>query len=191
MDSWKAFDQNPVTHSVAHHLVAIAELLDEYGYARVSDVARRLEITRGSASITLKSLKHRGLVTEDDRRFLGLSAEGEAIARSIRARKAAIGMLFVQVLGVEPRQADEDTCKIEHLISVHTAERATRFLRFLTSRTPEVQAFQAAWSRFDEPDGHDPAQCPCHDICRAAGEAAAPRRVGAASGRSRKSHEPR
>ena len=43
MDSWKEFEQNAVSHSAAHHLVAIAELLSEYGYARVSDVARLLE----------------------------------------------------------------------------------------------------------------------------------------------------
>jgi len=81
METWKAFEQNPITHSAAHHLVTIAELLEEYGYARVSDVARSLHITRGSASITLKNLKARGLVTEDDRRFLGLSDEGMEIAR--------------------------------------------------------------------------------------------------------------
>ena len=76
MDSWKEFEHNPITHSAAHHLVAIAELLEKFGYARVSDVARLLEITRGSVSVTLKGLKQRGLVTEDGRRFLGLSDDG-------------------------------------------------------------------------------------------------------------------
>ena len=86
MEIWKSFDQNPVTHSVAHHLVAIADLLDKHGYARVSDVARHLEITRGSVSVTLKNLKASGLVIEDERRFLGLSEGGMSIARAIRRR---------------------------------------------------------------------------------------------------------
>ncbi|MFQ5655792.1 MAG: metal-dependent transcriptional regulator, partial [Planctomycetota bacterium] len=117
MDTWKDFDQNPVSHSVAHHLVAIAELLEGFGYARVSDVARRLEITRGSVSVTLKGLKQRGLVTEDERRFLGLSDEGWRIARSVRAKKQVMKALFVQLLGVGEEQAERDTCKIEHLLS--------------------------------------------------------------------------
>jgi len=149
VDAWKQFDLNPITHSVAHHLVAIAELLEEYGYARVSDVARRLEITRGSASITLKSLKGRGLVTEDERRFLGLSEEGAAIAGSIRAKKRVMLKLFVDVLGVPEDQADVDTCKIEHLVSDRTAERVARLLEFIDSDDPTVPAFFDEFSKFE------------------------------------------
>ncbi len=148
MDLWKEFDKNPVTHSVAHHLVAIATLLDEYGYARVSDVARRLEITRGSASITLKGLKQRGLVVEDDRRFLGLSEEGLAIARSIQAKKKVMKRLFVELLGVDDEQADIDTCKIEHLISDQTASAALVMLRFLETEKNEVDGFLRVFKRF-------------------------------------------
>ena len=68
-DTWKQFERNPISHSAAHHLIAIAELLQSAGYARVSDVARVLNITRGSASLTLKALRQRGLVVEDDRRL--------------------------------------------------------------------------------------------------------------------------
>ena len=150
MDSWKEFDQNPITHSVAHHLVAIAELLEKYGYARVSDVARLLEITRGSASVTLKGLKTRGLVVEDDRRFLGLSDEGTRIARSIRAKKSVMKALFVELLGVEERQADIDTCKIEHLISDETAERASRILFFVQSGAPEAEEFLTALASWEK-----------------------------------------
>ena len=149
MDSWKEFDQNPISHSVAHHLVAIAELLEAYGYARVSDVARLLEITRGSASVTLKGLKTRGLVVEDDRRFLGLSKEGTRIARSIRAKKNVMKALFVELLGVEERQADIDTCKIEHLLSDATAERTSQLLLFPRSRAPEIEPFLDALVRWE------------------------------------------
>ena len=125
-DFWKEFELNPITHSAAHHLVAIAELREKYGYARVSDVARLLEITRGSVSVTRKGLKQRGLVIEDDRRFLGLSESGRAIASSIQAKKRVMRKLFVEVLGVGEQQADIDTCKIEHLVSGETAVGAVR-----------------------------------------------------------------
>ena len=58
-DVWKEYESNEISHSVAHHLTAIHELMGDLGYARVSDVARALEITRGSASLTLKALKAR------------------------------------------------------------------------------------------------------------------------------------
>jgi DtxR family Mn-dependent transcriptional regulator len=147
-ESWKAFEQNAVSHSVAHHLVAIAELLEEYGYARVSDVARRLEITRGSASLTLKNLEKKGLVNYDERRFLLLSAEGEQIARSIQARKKVMKRLFVDVLGVDAAQAELDTCMIEHLISGETADRTAGLLRFLESDAGEAAPFRKALARY-------------------------------------------
>ncbi|MBN2492329.1 MAG: metal-dependent transcriptional regulator [Planctomycetes bacterium] len=168
MDFWKAFDQNPITHSAAHHVVAIADLIDAFGYARVSDVARLLRITRGSVSVTLKSLKQRGLVIEDERRLLGLSAQGRRIAQGIRARKQILIRLFVDVLGVEAEQAGIDTCKIEHLVSAGTAGRVLRLLRFVKSAAPEAQRFLAAFAHFEGACTHDPATCPCCDeVCLA------------------------
>ena len=69
-DVWKQFEQNPISHSAAHHIVAIVELLERHGYARVSDVAKLLNITRGSASLTLKALKVRTLIKQDFDRAL-------------------------------------------------------------------------------------------------------------------------
>ena len=63
---WKEFETNEISHSVAHHLTAIGELTAVHGYARVSDGARHLKITRGSASLTLKSLKRKDFVREDE-----------------------------------------------------------------------------------------------------------------------------
>jgi Mn-dependent DtxR family transcriptional regulator len=164
VESWKEFEHNPITHSAAHHLVAIWELLEEYGYARVSDVARLLEITRGSASITLKGLKARGLVTEDDRRFLGLSGEGEKIVRSVIAKKRLLRKFFVEVLRVDEEQADIDTCKIEHLISNRTAERVARFFRYLDSGDRSARAFVEGFERFDRSCAENPSQCPVCDF---------------------------
>lgn len=152
MDSWKAFDQNPLTHSAAHHMVTILELLESFGYARVSDVAKHLEITRGSASITLKRLKERGLVVEDHNKHLGLSEEGERIARSVQAKKYVMKRLFIELLGVDEKQADVDTCKIEHLISSETAARAARVLQLIDEESPEAGAMVDKLKSMELPD---------------------------------------
>ncbi|MFQ5490275.1 MAG: metal-dependent transcriptional regulator [Phycisphaerae bacterium] len=162
-DTWKQFERNPISHSAAHHLIAIAELVETVGYARVSDVARRLNITRGSASLTLKTLKQRGLVLEDDNRFIRLSEDGEAVSGAVRGKKFLFDQFFHSILGVDPDTADEDTCKIEHLISNPTADRLARFMRFLTSDDPRAQTFIDAWRHYSEPCDHHPADCPACD----------------------------
>jgi DtxR family transcriptional regulator, Mn-dependent transcriptional regulator len=134
MDTWKQFEENAITHSAAHHLLAIMELREKRGYARVTDVARHLNITTGSASTNLKSLKGRGLIQEDENRFLTLSDEGEALARAVVMRKTVFQQFLLEVLKVSPEQAEIDACKTEHLISVETARKLQTFLeRYRTS----------------------------------------------------------
>ena len=127
MDIWKKFEENNITHSAAHHLQAILELREKRGYARVTDVARDLNITTGSASINLKALKSKGLIIEDENKFLSLSSEGEAIARAVHMRKNILQNFLENILKVSPEQAEIDACKTEHLISAETAKKLQEF----------------------------------------------------------------
>jgi len=129
MDVWKQFEENGITHSGAHHLLAVLELRDSRGYARVTDVAKFLNITTGSASTNLKSLKNKGLINEDDNRFLNLSPEGETLARAVIARKKLFLRFLTDVLKVNPEQAEIDACKTEHLISAETTRKLEKFLK--------------------------------------------------------------
>ncbi|MCO6429379.1 MAG: metal-dependent transcriptional regulator [Deltaproteobacteria bacterium] len=128
MDVWKQFEENSITHSAAHHLLAIRELKGARGYARVTDVAKHLNITTGSASTNLKSLKGKGLIEEDENRFLSLSKEGEALAEAVLARKTIFHKFLLDVLKVSPDQAEIDACKTEHLISGETARKLQEFV---------------------------------------------------------------
>lgn len=127
MEIWKKFEENDITHSAAHHLLAILELREKRGYARVTDVAKELQITTGSASINLKALKAKNLIVEDENKFLALSAEGEAIARAVHMRKNILQEFLVKILKVSPEQAEIDSCKTEHLISAETAQKLQQF----------------------------------------------------------------
>src|SRR5947199_5821368 len=129
MEVWKEFEANELTHSAAHHLLAIHELGAEYGgWARVSYIAKQLGITRGSVSINLRTLKKRGYVDTDEHRMVKLSAKGLEIVQAVQSKKAAFKSFLTDVLGVSEHQADVDSCKIEHLISAETTARLEQFL---------------------------------------------------------------
>jgi Mn-dependent DtxR family transcriptional regulator len=160
VDVWKEFDQNVVTHSAAHHLMAIAELVQKLGYARVSDVARELNITRGSVSISLQPLKKAGFVVQDENRHLRLSEAGQALVDAIRTKRRAMTRFFAELLGVAPEQAEIDACKLEHLVSHETARRLVSFLRYLDSGKAPAREFFKGWAGFDPSCGHEPASCP-------------------------------
>jgi Mn-dependent DtxR family transcriptional regulator len=128
MDVWKQFEENDITHSAAHHLLAIMELKKTRGYARVTDVAKFLNITTGSASANLKSLKAKKLVLEDDNRFLSLSEKGQKLAELVIMRKEVIREFLTNVLKVSPEQAEIDACKTEHLLSIESATKMREFI---------------------------------------------------------------
>ena len=145
MDTWKEFEQNIITHSAAHHLMAIDDLVNKLGYARVSDVARRLNITRGSVSISLKPMKEAGLILQDENRHLRLSEKGQRLVDGVKSKRVLIRRLLSELLGLDEQQAEIDACKMEHLISNETAQRLVAFFRFIDSAQHPAHDFLSAW----------------------------------------------
>lgn len=138
---WKEYEENTLSHSAAHYLMTIRELLEDRGYARVTDIARRLSITRGSCSISLKPLKRRGLVVEDENKFLLLSEEGQRLASLVERNDELLETFFRDVLGVDPTHAEIDACKIEHLLSIETSRRLAAFISCMQSDDPAARTF--------------------------------------------------
>ncbi len=168
ISTWKEFDQNVISHSAAHHLMAIDDLIGRLGYARVSDVARALNITRGSVSISLQPLKKAGLVEQDENRHLRLSPAGRQLVGAIKTKRLVMQRLFEDVLGVPAEQAEIDACKLEHLLSNETAMRMLAFLRFFASSEEAARRFADAWSRSDAACSHEPTHCAsCESACLA------------------------
>jgi len=159
MDTWKEFEANDLTHSAAHHLVAIYEVGLAYGgWARVSDIARQLNITRGSVSINLRALKKRGWVDTDQHHLVKLTECGLSVARSVMAKRVILKTFLSEVLGIAEDQAEIDSCKIEHLISRSTGQRLTQFLRFLTAGAPAGRDLVDRFQRFH-------SECPKSRTC--------------------------
>ncbi len=130
---WRAFEENELTHSVAHYLMAIDRLRSNQGYARVTDVAGFLGISRGAASLALSQLKERGLVSEDPNRFLLLTEEGLRLAHTVEHNYALLTCFFENVLGIPKDIARADACKMEHLLSDMSSSALVRFLKVLFS----------------------------------------------------------
>jgi Mn-dependent DtxR family transcriptional regulator len=145
LDTWKEFDQNIITHSAAHHLMAIDDLVSRLGYARVSDIARRLNITRGSVSISLKPMKEAGLVLQDENRHVRLSEKGQRLVNAVKNKRSLVQRLLSELLGVAEPQAEIDACKLEHLISNETARCLVAFFERVDSQEQPAQEFLSAW----------------------------------------------
>ncbi len=139
---WKKFEENGLTHSSTHHLMAVYELLKKNGYARGIDVANYLDISRSSVSVTLHKLLAKGYIVEDDNKFYQLTSEGKELANDVLNIRGIVKSFFTDVLGLSEDLAEEDACKIEHLLSHETGEKLSKFLDFFLSADTVSKEFR-------------------------------------------------
>lgn len=146
MEIWKEFEANELTHSSAHYLMAVHTLLNEQGYVRAADVAKKLGIARSSASLGIHLLIDKNYIKEDANKFLQLTLEGKKLAEEIIGKKVVLKRFFQDILQVKAHQAEIDTCKIEHLISSETGASLLDFIRFMSSEDATVKkVLQKFW----------------------------------------------
>jgi DtxR family manganese transport transcriptional regulator len=125
-----AFSRTRADHSseLAHdYCELIAELIDEKGEARGTDVALRLGVANATVAKTMKRLADRGLVEQEPYRAIFLTAEGWRIAEDGK-RKHAIVENFLLALGVSSKTAHVDAEGMEHHVSDETLKAMARYL---------------------------------------------------------------
>ena len=83
---------------------------------RSIDVATELGFSKPSVSVAMKNLKNRGYITVSPDGFLHLTSEGRKIAESVYERHTLLTDWLVH-LGVDPKVAAGDACKMEHDIT--------------------------------------------------------------------------
>lgn len=148
IDYWKNFENMDLTHSAVHHLMAIYELRKHRGYARGVDVAKHLSITRGSAFTTLKNLKEKGYIKEDENKFYFLTSKGEQVVNNVLNIRHVFIQFFKDILGLSPAKAEEDACKIEHLISLETAQQLLKFIGFYLADNSQMKKVRKDFEQF-------------------------------------------
>ena len=117
--------------SIEDYLEAIANLGGRGKIVRVNQIGQALDVKMPSVTSALKKLSDEGLVQHEKYGYVELTAEGEEIAKETIRRHKALKCFFNQALGIDEKTAEEDACKIEHVISVASMERLVKFLEFM------------------------------------------------------------
>lgn len=99
-----------------NYLEAILVLTNQQGYARSVDVANYLGFSKPSVSVAMANLRNEDMVELDERGWLLLTASGRKLAEQVYERHLLISKWLIQ-LGVSEETAQEDACRIEHVIS--------------------------------------------------------------------------
>ena len=104
------------------YLEAVLVLQKERGMVRSVDVARHMDVSKPSVSHAVATLKDGGFLTMDDGFFLHLTDIGREVAEQIYEKHRFFTERLIAA-GVDPRTAEADACRIEHVISEESFRR--------------------------------------------------------------------
>ena len=123
--------QKEHTPSMEDYLEAIAMLGEGGRVVRVNQISQRLKVKMPSVTSALGKLSQQGLVIHERYGYVELTAEGYEAAKDVIRRHKALSRFFSQALGIDWETAEEDACKIEHVISPLSLERMIKFIEFI------------------------------------------------------------
>jgi len=116
------------TELAEDYVELIAELLEERGEARGTDIAQRLGVSNATVVKTLKRLQDEQLIRQEPYRAVFLTDTGQKLAADGRRRHAIVER-FLIALGVKAEVARIDAEGIEHHVSADTLDAMERYLK--------------------------------------------------------------
>ena len=105
-----------IQESAENYLETILILCQRIGAVRSIDIVNELEFSKPSVSVAMKNLRENGYIEMDTEGYITLTDKGRAIAETRYERHTLISRWLI-TLGVNPKTAVEDACRIEHVIS--------------------------------------------------------------------------
>lgn len=109
------------------YLESILVLSQKDAPVRSLDVARYLNVSKPSVSRAMAILKTGNYVEIDSRGYITLLESGRQIAEKIYERHVVLSKFFIAI-GVDKETAEEDACRIEHVISDKTFETVKKYM---------------------------------------------------------------
>ncbi len=118
-----------LSQSMEDYLEAIFEIDREKRAVRVKDVSKKLGVTMPSVNGALKNLESKGLIHHEKYEYIELTEKGQTMAAKIANRHRLISRFLSDCLGVNSETAEEDACRIEHVLSVETMNKLAKFMK--------------------------------------------------------------
>ncbi|HOX47854.1 MAG TPA: metal-dependent transcriptional regulator [Spirochaetia bacterium] len=112
-----------MTESLEMYLETISLLHDRSRIARVTDIAAELGVSKPSVHTALHELERRGLIEHEHYGEVFLTQSGKAASAAIRERHGLLTAFLRDFLGVSPAVAEQDACRMEHILSEETMAR--------------------------------------------------------------------
>jgi len=107
-----------------------------------AELARKLKISRASVSEALSRLVEKNFINYSSYEAISLTKSGIEAAKKVYEKHSIIKDFFENVLGIEPKEAGENACKIEHIISQNILDKMVNFTNFCKQNSEFLEIFK-------------------------------------------------
>ncbi len=118
-----------IHESGENYLETILLLEKKNGTVRSIDIATELDYSKPSISRAMGILKESGYIRMEKNGDIHLTEKGRHRANSIYERHRLIADYLIRALDVDEKTADEDACRIEHVISEVSFEKIKAWVK--------------------------------------------------------------
>ncbi|HNQ77440.1 MAG TPA: metal-dependent transcriptional regulator [Acidobacteriota bacterium] len=117
--------------SLEDYAEAILELEGKEGSARVTDISKKLAVSKPSVTGALAHLKEKGIVEYAPYSYIRLTDKGRALAKKVRRRHEVLSGFLTDILGISPEKANVQACRMEHILEPETIEKMCKLASFM------------------------------------------------------------
>ncbi|WP_391204882.1 transcriptional regulator MntR [Psychrobacillus sp. L4] len=118
------------TPSMEDHIEQIYMLIEQKGYARVSDIAEALSVLPSSVTKMVQKLDKDGFLIYEKYRGLTLTTKGMKMGKKLVKRHDLLED-FLRIIGVKEENIYKDVEGIEHHLSWNSIDRIADLVLFL------------------------------------------------------------
>ncbi|HHY72822.1 MAG TPA: transcriptional regulator MntR [Bacillus bacterium] len=128
------------TPSMEDYLEQIYLLIDQKGYARVSDIAENLSVQPSSVTKMVQKLDKDDYLIYEKYRGIILTAKGKKIGQRLLYRHELLEQ-FLELIGVKKENIYNDVEGIEHHLSWNSIDRIGDLVQYLEKNKQEYEDY--------------------------------------------------
>jgi DtxR family Mn-dependent transcriptional regulator len=117
------------------YLEAILALEADHGRVRVRDLADRLSVHKSTVTAALKILTDKDLIEYEPYGRIVMTRTGRRAAERVSADHAVVKTFLTEVLLIDGATAEENACRMEHVMDRDVLNRLISFAAFLERTT--------------------------------------------------------
>lgn len=122
-----------LSFSLEDYIEEIYNQVIKNGQAKVTAIADALKVKKASVTGALNILADKKLINYLPYSPITLTDNGKKIAENILAKHENLSEFFIEVLNIEPKEAAEIACKMEHIVSDKLFNNMIKLTKYVKS----------------------------------------------------------